>query len=868
MKKLVQVLLLALCFKGCSLNSSENQNPVEDTPSAEDSLKIAEGDYEFQEYERPLLRYSIRTLKPTKLKTLQEGYKIPRLQSFTVPESNGFEVVVGRLSLESEEMGFVIPKAFITSELDGHSIFGFTLDESGERVRISVPVSMVDGLSDAIPGLVTSTKGEAIKLPSRFVIPRVSELQARLGVARVVALPLCPTHISLRYQGRNYRGKVVGLNQSTCPTNQLFRVEFDGSRRDMVELLESAALHQDKVSLRVQMHSNFSIPKVRYEVSLHRDLIIPVVRDEIRAWRIENGASDSEVIPELQIEKILRSSLEKALSQHALVPSRSSSGDLVLGELLGAFFSEPVSCHSVERCREEVRRVQLPPNLQFSWEESIRLGEELRFESHSSLIGIGQSSFFQARPSDHVFRLANRPRAFEHLSLKEVLVVCRTKTYEDPEVLAFCEELQRAYPSHVGHESDGYYPLGANITVYPGARLKIDFDEIAELTTAKTASDDRGGVRIVSEVVDVLAKTNENRVVCSEGSEVACVEYQKKVVDVRNESGDIINFPEPCKESETRDGTRKECGKPVPQTREVLDYECDAQDQEQYCPYYRMQDDVIGFERTYSCQTVKTLDITSFLCFGECRDEHEHQCKLQSEKPVLAKRKYLNCREDDPLGTAPREILCRKPKYLCRKWSTACSRYAVNEVFHLVHEDIAPKWRPFNFRRGEYPKVFLEGLYLKFVSPRGVITNCPLSKFPRVFAGGNSIVIKIPDADNKDQPCGVPLWSKDNLHSLYLPQVYLKNDIAYTEERLCGRTEYSFMTKDVPAHLGASLIPVDFVRQTEARIGPIDGTCRHANPRRVGPNLMFTEVPPVFLSGRVSVLGRVLESVVSQEQIR
>jgi hypothetical protein len=297
--------------------------------------------------------------------------------------------------------------------------------------------------------------------------------------------------------------------------------------------------------------------------------------------------------------------------------------------------------------------------------------------------------------------------------------------------------------------------------------------------------------------------------------------------------------------------------------QKVMDYQCAPEDEYQYCPYYRTEQEVVDYETEWDCHEVKVEDKTSFLCLNGCRDRTELQCQVKSKKPIQALRQFLNCKEDDPRGTAARVTGCTHPQYLCAKWAVNCSRYNVNEAFQVIHEEVAPKWRPFAIQKGEYPKHFEDQLYLKFVSPKGTVSECPLEKFGRFFRG-NAIYIKIPDADNRDLPCGVPLWNSENQKPLYLPKVYLKDDIHYPETRLCGRTEYSFITKEVPASGTPTLVPAQFAKGTEAHMGPVPNSCRAENPVQIGPNLWFTEIPPVRIKGRVSVLGRVLESLVTQ----
>jgi hypothetical protein len=526
----------------------------------------------------------------------------------------------------------------------------------------------------------------------------------------------------------------------------------------------------------------------------------------------------------------------------------------------------------------------------FSWQVAEDLAASLETETVTALGAVANSSQFLSRPSLDVLSIVRRPQYFKARPITDVIRECAelagANFVFNPESTPEGKEYFKSYCLAMvangvrddgdANQGDGYYPLGANTVVYPGAWLKLDIDDISEFTTAKTKTMPDGTLRIESEVVDLLAgDPTAKRTQCIDGNAVACTAYKTKHVPVRASNGDQMYSSEPCQKGDPGcDCTRKPnsdgspgdevCTKRQYLFQDVMDYSCDPANEFDYCPYWRDQDEVVDYEREWDCQTVTIQDKSTFLCIGGCSSHQEDHCNEKSRKPVTAKRQKLNCKEDDPAGVAPRERGCRAPQYKCKTWATSCTKYTVNEAFQVVHEDIAAKWRPFAIQKGEYPQRFEEDITLKFVSPGRTVTGCHLNRFPREFRG-NSIYIKMPSANNEGiQPCDEPLWDATNTQPLYLPKVYVKNTISYPERRLCGRTQYSFTTKEVPMSDGDGLIPPQFSYKTETSIGPIKEACRADSPFQIGADLWFTEYPPIRFSGRVSVLGRVLESIVTE----
>ncbi len=877
MNRNIAIIGLLAISAGCSLKSNQTD------PQTERQMQITEADWDVNTATVSGIEKTTRTLKSEKLSFIQKHFQSPRLTSITVPESNGFEIYSATGMNGLEQTAFIHPKVFISSSSDQGSILGYRIDEKDgagrDLVAISIPVALVNGLVPQVP-LIGGSSNSVVTLPDRYKIPDVALLTSRLEGKKLNTLPVCPKVFRMIYQGKEFRAESPFKNLSNCPINQFFRITFKAPVEVMRTVLEAAALQDEAVTIVTDLATEFVIPRVSTQVKIPMDTFRTTLQTVVATYSPKDQTvTGRDAYGVEDIEDAVVMTLFESLKKNGIEPDFSEGMPRIVSNLIDTFFESPFQCKTGGVCRAVSKRSIPRTPVNYSWTVAESLATPIETQAVTALGAVANSSDFQSKPAWSVLDFGNKPKWFGGKTIANIIQECQDldrmnypilngmDANETPYIKGYCKGIiANAVRSTDPEESDGYYPLGANTTVYPGAWLKIDLEEISEFTTAKTKVDQSGNTVIESEVKDMLS-ADSPRTSCVEGNQVACQRYAQKQIMVRQSNGDPVFSNQPCNKGDAgcvcKPAEQGEvCTRQEYQFQNVMDYECDKKDQFEYCPYYRTEDEVIDYEKEWECQNIKVEDKTSFLCFGGCSEKYELQCKIKSKKPITAKRQKLNCIEDDPSASAHREVSCRRPQYLCEQWATRCTRYSVNESFQLIHEEVAPKWRPFAIKHGEYPKRFEDQIYLKFVSPKGTAKECRLDKFGRFFRG-NTLFIKIPTEKNEDQPCDIPLWNADNSKSLYLPKVYIKNDVHYNELRMCGRTEFSFMTDDVPVSGGRSVVPAAFSMQTKAHIGPVANSCRAPQPVQIGSDLWFSEVPPIRIAGRVSVLGRVLESIVT-----
>ena len=870
-------------LSGCSIKKSQSAGPGPDGNPGQ-AVTVSESDWKITSDQVGGIQRTIRTLSDSKLNQIRQSFGAPALTSVSLPEAGGFEIYYAAGYAPIENIAFIHPKVFVSTSTDKGSIIGYKTgekdDAGNELVSVSIPVALVDGLVSAIP--VTAGMG-AVPLPESYKIPDASALSKAVSPKLVQTLSVCPKVFRLTFEGREYRAKSPFDSMSSCPMNQFFRIVFKAPVKEMKKILETAAIQDDAVSIVTDLSAQFVTPRSRTELTISAQALGDSIKQQLNSYEVkDHSASGRDAYGAPDIEAAVVDALFAMLHTAGVDPSYSDGMPRILSGLIDNYFKEPFGCERGGICRTLSDHPGQNTNVSYAWTTTESLSTSIETESVTSLGAVTNSSDFMAKPAWSVLQEANRPKWFGGKSMSAITGECNDLAQaqypllpgmdpsEQSYIKGYCLGILATAPGLDNpEENDGYFPLGANTTLYPGAWLRIDLEEISEFTTAKTKTNSDGSVVIESEVKDMMdGDPSATRTSCVEGNQTACLKYSMKDVEVKDPSGDPVFSDLPCRKGDENcsctkkdDGTDL-CSQKLYQFQSVKDYVCDPADEFDYCPYYRVEDEVIDYEREWDCQNIKVDSHTTFLCFGSCSEDWRLVCQLKTQKPITAKRQHLNCKEDDPVGTASREIGCRRPKYLCEEWATRCSHYSVNEAFQIIHEEVAPKWRPFAISKGEYPPHFEDQIDLKFVSPKGTVSNCPLNKFGRFFRG-NTLFIKIPGEENEEQPCGVPLWNKDNTQALYLPKVYLRNSIKHAEMRLCGRTEYSFLTEEIPVSGGKSLIPVSFEKETKVTIGPIPNSCRAANPISINSDLWFVEVPPVRFSGRVSVLGRVLESIVT-----
>jgi hypothetical protein len=900
-------LILALGV-GCGFKKGKDDGAAlqqgQQVSASMENLQIVPSDWIIETATQNRADILTKTVKAEKMELIRKNFRVPRLTALTVPESNGFELYEVRGYQELETKAYLLPKVYINSGTSQGSILGYrtgTKDPTGhDLIEISVPIALVNGLVPSLPtvGGPQSGPGAAVSLPPKYRIDQIDELKARVG-REVATLPVCPKLFRLAFEGREYWAKSPFDRLSNCPLNQFFRITFQAPVEEMRHLLETAAIRDEAVMLLTNLSVNFDLPKKVVELSFspqdfHAALLSALSKVPSSAVDLGKGVGYATQDLEAAVIEALF-----VLAKNAGFEAQYSASLLsAVNPLIANYFSLPFACGAGMSCRTPLRHSTQRTAVRFSWMETEDLAAGIETETATGLSAVANTSEFVAKPARDQLNLLRRPSYFKAREFGDVIKECtelaatgfpfNPETTDDGKKYfeSYCRAVAANAALDLGDSNqwDGYYPLGSNTVVYPGAWLKIDIDDISEFTTAKTRSTKDGRVLVESDVVDILAQDPAaHRTQCVSGSSIACEEYETKRIQVRDTSGAPMYSSKLCKKGEdgcecvlsaNTDGTPGEelCSKKQYLFQDVLAYDikdCAPKDlSEPFCPYWRLDEECTPDEVEHQCETVKVTGHTSFLCLSGCDEHTEIHCAEKARKPCPGKIKKLklNCQIDDPAGTMLREQTCRAPKYKCKRWSQACTRYTVNETFHVVHEEVAPKWRPFSIQQGEYPKRFEEDLYLKFVSPGRTVSNCKLSRFAREFRG-NTLYIKMPSETNSGlQPCDVPLWDDSNSRDLYLPKVYLKNAISYSERRLCGRTEYSFTTKEVPISMGDGLVPPEFSFKTESHIGPIAASCRAEHPVLIGSDLWFTEAPPIRFSGRVSVLGRVLESIVTEQK--
>lgn len=868
-------------------NDPKNKND----PSLND-LSIKAEDWLVESNTKNGTQITTRKLKSEKLDLVKRSFRAPTLAPVTVPESNGFELYEIHGYKELESSIYIHPKVYINTGSSEGSILGYKTglkdDRGKDIIEISIPVALVNGLVPDLPTASNSGSelGSAIHLPSQFTISNSTALQNKVGKP-ISTLPVCPTLFKLTFEHKEYWAKNPFEGLSNCPLNQFFRIKFQAPSDEMGKMLETAAIRNEAVNLVTHLEVVIDIPKVIVEVQVQAEVFQADLKEKLLGLKSDiedlNGRSAYLLT---DVEEAIGASLVSLGKKAGMNPLYGSDLLSQINRLMFKYFTPPGTCLNGLTC-SSLRQtpLQVEP-VRFSWIESELLLSPLETRTVTALGAVANSSRFTALPARDQLSRVRRPEFFKGVSFPEVVRVCAAllsrnwpSKFEGSDVvygskeedqLFFKEYCRQMIGNGIRNDEDvnqfdGYYPLGRNTVVYPGAWLKLEIDSIEELTTAKTRTDQNGHTRIESEVQDVLASDPNAKITqCIEGAAIACAEYEKVRMDYRDPAGNLIQGP--CQKGSEdcvcamKDGIES-CFRGW---YESLAFECDPAHTLTYCPYWRTQEDVVDYDIEYECHDETVNQKTTFLCIGGCKTETQMVCKEKHRTPIKAARQHLNCIEDDAVaGIAHRETYCTSPQYKCKRWQSNCTRYNVNQSFRVIHEGITPQWRPFNLDQGEYPKRLEQDLYLKFVSGNNVVSNCRLDLFPREFRGG-SIYIKLPSEGEVEKICDQPLWNEVNTKPYHFPKVYLKNAISYEEQRLCGITEYSLTTEAIPFQGIDKIIPPQFFSKTVAHIGPIEGTCRAENPFRIGDDLWFRENPPVRITGRVAVLGKMLESIVTE----
>ncbi len=902
-----QLLVFSLIFSSLGACSFKKDNTGSSGSAQTPNLnEITEADWTSSEETVGKVKVLTRELSVQKLESIRKSFNSPDLSQVSLLESDGYDLFYSSGYPATDNYAFINPKVYVSTSTDKGAIIGYKtgeLDGKGrELISVSIPVAIVNGLVNSIPLIGGSGSGveQAISLPPKYVIRNLNALSAAVTPKKLQTLPVCPQVFRLSYKGKEYRAFSPFKNLSICPFNQFFRVVFKAPIDEMRALLEAAAIQDESVTIVTDMSAQFAMPKRMTTITIDQKDFYASLKKEIGKYTLFGvDSEDGALYQSKDIESAVQDALFSIIKTSGLDPQYSDGMPRILSDLVDNYFSTPTECVGGGICRSVLSQPMKRTSIPYSWTEAEALSTPIETQAISSLGAVANSSDFIGSPSWTVMQMENMPPFFSGKLFNQIASEC--STYQSstasltaiglsPDqvqtILGYCQIIndRKIGSATDGDNGDGYYPLGSNTTVYPGAWVKLDVDEISEFTTAKTKQNADGSMQVESEVRDLMAGVDaKNKTKCTEGNAIACEEYETEDTKVLDSTGAPLISHVSCQKGEigcsckTDQNNIETCGQDVVQYQKTNKYNCKPEDQYQTCPYRIADEQVVDYEVEHTCTDVKVESKQGFLCFGGCSERHETQCNETKRTPVKAQVVRPNCFDPAivtinntisdpskrlPNGTADFKIECKKPEYLCKRWSNNCTHYAVNESFQIVHEDIAPKWRPFNISKGEYPQHFEDQLFLKFVSPKGTVTNCPLAKFGRILKG-NTLYIKIPDETNADLPCGVPLWSNETVKPLYLPKVFLKNEIHYPVERMCGVTEYSFLTQNIPLQGAAQIVPTAFQNSTVVHLGPVENSCRYANKTLVGADYWFEEVPPIRVKGRVSVLGRVFESLIS-----
>jgi hypothetical protein len=891
---LTRILPVALFLSACSFvpkDASTQADPkVQEQPK---QLRIEPEDWKIEEQKTDKLTVLTRTLLEPKKQALRKDFRMPALKPVSIFPHPGYEIyeITGYPELETSL--YIHPKLYIQSAIAQGSILGYRVDSTSDNVEISIPIALVDGLAPAlaIPGAPKTANSNAVSLPPSYLLSNKEVLEGQLGKP-IKNLPVCPREFRLVYEGKQLHADSPFGNQSTCPTNQIFRVTFKAPTRTMRHILDLAAIQDGAVSLHADLEMNFKFPSKQIDLTVGSEDFL----NELKKTLATYSEVRSSTYPIADVEYATAVTLKTLANPIAPIKFLDTDTIRSINEIVRTLFSPPSECPFGGVCRTMLNQVSAS-SFRISWAEMESMGTPLRTLSASPLGAVANASKFISNPVRVDGFSPDMPELLKGLDKARINEICKqyVESKATPPLFKYATAAQIQDVSHYCYHQinpqEDYTPFGNNTVVFPGAWLKIDIDELSELTSAKTRVNSDGTVSVQSEVIDLLAnQPGSQRTSCTEGSTTACLEYKKTTTPILNVDGSPARERTVCaKEEEGRDGCI--CEKKAEQEicyrygkelfQEVLDHSCKPEDEVTYCPFYRTEETVVDYDVQYNCEEVVTEEKNNFLNIGGSTAKREMVCKENNRKPLLALRQVQNCKEDENerleqlrqsgvqnlperRATAHRMTRCLRPQYKCARWNQACTRYAVNEALQIVHQEPTAKWRPFAVENGEFPPRFEEDIYLKFVSPSGrVATNCRLSEFQRELRGG-TLFIKLPTEANETTPCDIPIWDKSNTGTLALPKVFIKNSILYAQKRLCGKTEYSFLTKELPQTSSEMLIPGKFAFATEVKIGPIEDSCQANKSVRIGNDLWFTEYPPVRFSGRVSVLGKALESIFTE----
>lgn len=892
------LFFLALLLTSCSLAKKEEQATVSQPSgySYERALKILPDDWEpTQEGESNGIRFSVQNLKQSKIRELDRYFLFPTLVPFSLRGLSNYRAFTMSglpTELEASNYVFIKPRLFVSSSKEA-GIYAYLTGEADEVV-LSVPMAFVDGRVSALSPL-SGTGGDnaAVGLPPSFMIQNLAALEDSIRPRQLMTLPIDVPSIVLTWRGLDFYGSNLKFS-GNCPVNELFRVDFRGSASLFKELLDNAAIHDGEVQVIARERTVISVPKMKVSVSIPPERFAETLNEKIRVFPQRNipttGQNGFELpVIEEQVVNSFFSILQSLISGFS--NNYSSEMATLFDSINRNFFHSIGKCGEIERCRPMRTSPTQHGWFNYSYMETYPVSVPIVTQSLAALGPVSNSSKFKANPAYEEIFLSDRPSWLRGRSDEELRNLCdefinihnrgefpyiaETTTAEqrrrieqqlallnrytaDQRVVsqAYCENLIYLVGA-LALTQESYFQLGTNTVVYPGAWVRFDIEKIAEFTTELDES----------RFTDMLALANVNPTVCIDGVRTACLRYASREVPVRN-----------------RDGSPRlqENGQPVMQS--FLEYDCDPNDQRTYCPYSGTFSRIVGQDVEQECHRENYEEQGLSLLFGLIRFNSvtgsRLVCRERSRRNILSEVTVAACpgyAPSDYTGPlSPAETTCLRPRYRCAEWNLNCTRYGVNENFLFVHDSEFPRWKPYRIEDGIYGRgEIADFLFLKFAWPGGSVKNCRLSEFQREF-NGNTWFIKIPTPEEEQGdhhprlPCqndmGQPtaIWNEHNTTAGSFPKMYLKNKYTYTKDIKCGKTEYTYQIREVlNQNMIPSVIPPQYqVREADVRIGPVVGSCKAQTFIQIGQDYHTTVRPWVSIEGRVSVLGRMLESII------
>ncbi|NDD93298.1 hypothetical protein EBZ37_14610, partial [bacterium] len=357
---------------------------------------------------------------------------------------------------------------------------------SESRVRLSVPFLLLDGSVDVIPlpGAGATVGGEGTAL----IVPLSHRMMDRAAFERVKAseqlqvqtMDLCPKRIRLIYRNREFLGRIEVRSASLCPVNELNRVEFEAKEGEVKEILEASALHPESVQVIADLESQQRKFRKVSELQLEAQFLQKALLQEFYLTQPSSMGSWGKKLFSLEsIGEGWNRTFRRIFKEQAVSLPPESEIQRSLQEYVDRFFDPITSCRGGGLCRALREQESVFDAVQLRWAEADPDQTQIKVQQSALLGPVAQSSAFLSLPSQLTQLRAIRPEEFEPLSELDILTRCLQVNLNPllSHLSAYCE-LYLAL--HQSEDRDGYFPFGVNTTVFPGAWLKIDLEEISE----------------------------------------------------------------------------------------------------------------------------------------------------------------------------------------------------------------------------------------------------------------------------------------------------------------------------------------------------------------------------------------------------